>query len=349
MLFFVPLLLNAQDYKLFNTHRETYFINAENEIQAIRIDSALALGADSVFKNFQSFTISLYHSPCLSSWIGSKIVKQADGTHFCFNSQKDSIKFLPFALLNQHWKMYIYPNKMYLKAQVVKIAAETFLGITDSVKTIRFSQFDSSGNAIANMQFSKTEFKLSKNHGLIQGYNLYNFPVDTSAYSICGMNNPVVGMQNLTAKEVFNYNVGDEFHHYSSSTNIPYYGDYISSRTKVLSKTISANGDSIIYTDSLYEVHKHIVWSQGTGKNYTTLNDTIIKKIIILSEYSFLDKLPMAPLYTVDETNNNNFISAKYDLATLSRKKMKPVYEYVNQGNMECYGFMILGGLFLTI
>jgi hypothetical protein len=55
--------------------------------------------------------------------------------------------------------------------------------------------------------------KISNSLGIVQGLDFHLFPDDTVQLEIMGMENPNVGMHRLTWSEVYDFQVGDEFHY----------------------------------------------------------------------------------------------------------------------------------------
>ena len=117
----------------------------------------------------------------------------------------DSIKINTLANLNDNWKLLNLSNGNFLQATVVTISLQTILGNADSVKTISLQAKDSLGNNMNNI-FNDKETKIGKQNGFLQIYNLLEFPSDTIPYSLVGKSNLDVGIVNLTAKEIFDFN-----------------------------------------------------------------------------------------------------------------------------------------------
>ena len=91
------------------------------------------------------------------SWAGIKTIIKTNGENLWFAAKNDSILFKPNTTVGGSW---IVNRKRNVSATVTSININTFLGITDSVKTI----------VIGNKEFS-----LSKNNGFIKMPDIYNF------------------------------------------------------------------------------------------------------------------------------------------------------------------------------
>jgi len=93
----------------------------------------------------------------------------------------------------------------------------SFLGVTDSVKTIGFQVYDINNDSIEHA-LNNRHLKLSKHHGLIQTFLFRDFPdysanwpIRSDEYVIKGISSPELGIQNLTWKDVFDdFYPGDE-------------------------------------------------------------------------------------------------------------------------------------------
>jgi hypothetical protein len=216
-------------------------------------------GSDSIL--FPYAQIGVPNNYCMdTSWAGERIIIRPYGENV-FYSGNDSVKILTNALLNQSWKLYSFSNGDYLEASLYEISSLDFLGVSDTVKKIRLTSKDAGGSNITH-PFNNKEIWLSKNFGLIKWYNMRNFPDDTSAYSLIGNSNPLAGLQNFGAKEIFDYNVGDEFDyvgHWQSSLEPWLQGSYWQ-KFVILAKNFS-NSDSVSYTKEVTEYTKWYDWS----------------------------------------------------------------------------------------
>jgi hypothetical protein len=312
----------AQDYKPFNTKGESLFMNAQYDVQAIRIDSVISNGTDTIYKNYLSAVACFSNSRgyCKGSWIGSKVVKKNNGWCYFFNVQGDSIKFNLRAGLNQSWTLYTYPNSSSLKATISAIDYVNFSGISDSVKTISVYQFDNLGNKGA----LHSEFKISKKNGFIKLNSIYDFPDHTQAYILAGALNPTLNIKNIKAQEIYDFAPGDEYHitsyYYnndpspagSSSSN-----NQLFEKRKVLQKIITSKGDSVIFMDSVYW-SKNILDVQGRVVS-NSFGKQVRKDIFILND-ARLNTLPLSVV-----SNYSNYFIPRLLYDTVFKRMQKVV------------------------
>src|SRR5690606_21138375 len=117
----------------------------------------------------------------------------------------------------------------------------------------------------------------------IRGYDFSRFPVDTSQFIMYGISEPEMGVQNLIARKVFDYGIGDEFHIDEAHSFVPYNGTFKKERRIILEKSISSNQDTLFYkVERLLVTHNHNYQEQTHDSSI--VKDTIEEKII-LSEY----------------------------------------------------------------
>jgi hypothetical protein len=265
----------GQNYKAVQMDSERYFINDTGLIRCIRIDSIDVSVNDTILTNF--FTLSpgnnsngWCYDTTAPTWIGLRIILEADGTNIFQNSVGDLIFVHTLAQLNDSFYFYEYPNYDYLEAKVISIDTESFLSTIDSIKTFSLQAKNSSGINIAN-KFNGLEFKLSQNYGFKQLYNMLNFPNDTTKYTISKY-------RRLTNQEVFDFDIGDVFNIYDSWSYIgPYQTGTNSYLINILGKFYSSANDTVFYvrhvdytyTDSQFGSGQQIY---NDTINYTNLN-----------------------------------------------------------------------------
>jgi hypothetical protein len=193
---------------------------AGTQFKQVQVDTVQPLGNDdTLFITFP--TIRDIGTSCLDtaggSVLGRNIVSLHDGTYLFFNFNRDTIRILTQAALNDTWKMFSYGGQDYIEATVSAIEKDTFATVIDSVKVITLQAKDSAGQNIPGT-FNGKEIRLSKNYGLSGIYDLYMFPQDTLLYTLAGRTIPMFGVQELTSDEIYDYAVGDEFQYTGSSS-----------------------------------------------------------------------------------------------------------------------------------
>ena len=348
LIFYLSVLtfnLSAQNYKTIYSGTTSHFSNTiandpgKTFYNTISIDSvATVTGGDELY-NFISFQDSANRS-CYPAnritWIAAKVLQAAAGDEYFFTSTGDTVHLLPQAALNSTWHLYNYQNGDYIEGKVTAIGAQTFIGLNDNVKTIQLTAKNSAGNTITNILNGK-ELKLSENYGLVQTLGFRYFPLDTVMYHLAGIENPSAGLSNLTAREIFDFNVGDEFHvddfyQYSASMYDHYY--YIDI---VLSKSFSADSDTVYYTyDHCYR-NEHL---NAPNYNVYTGHITITEYYVLslpsatLNQYSWQMKDTSAATW---QNVGNGFLTFYSDTTYLGRLKKTEHYYYSPSGFQPCF------------
>lgn len=303
---FVVLSLSAYDYQTVYSHRTALFADSTGAIKSMRIDS-VKFNVDSILyplKNIQHLDVQCF-TPYGASWLGNKIIVNKYWNYY-FNGQNDTIKIKTDAKLNETWTVY-QKNDTRVWATVTKVELLTFLGLTDSVKTIVFNAgiTTSNSSALKSNSFSTVSdgktMLLSKHFGLINTFDFFVFPLQNSTmqyvsfvwdnYTLAGLTNPNVGVQNLTWFDINDFQVGDELHvkyNYSQATFGP--PSIITNNTiqKYLNRVNFV--DSIVYqieTTADYKYYYNNVLS--SSRFYKGVAKSVIKRD------SLFDLLPNEP------------------------------------------------------
>lgn len=127
----------------------------------------------------------------------------------------------------------------------------------------------------------------------------------------------------LTVRQVFDFNIGDEFH-YSTSN----YGNYTSLggvRMYILDKTISANNDTV-----MYQIHMNR-FGQNINQQNGQLIDTIYQTIIYESTYYNLDSSLRQLSYSNSPSSYLNY----YSLYSSYNLKLSELEFYISQGQID--------------
>lgn len=179
----------------------------------------------------------------------------------------------------------------------------SFLGVLDSVKTIRFQVYDQQLGEV-DIELNQMSVVLSKNHGVITMVNFYLFPDleeftydywedELTSYNIAGMTSPKLGLQNFGWGEIFNFEIGDEFHILEEDRTINSIGPSsfreTSQRRQTILKVIEASyaEDELSYVYDRRESFREKV--DENSPEYTYIHDTISKS------YQFEAKLGYFP------------------------------------------------------
>ncbi|MFZ4455849.1 MAG: T9SS type A sorting domain-containing protein [Bacteroidales bacterium] len=188
----------------------------QNGYVGLRIDSVKLHNNDFVFYPNVNLLFLRDTFRVDGSWIGKRVVVKSNGDNCFINKDGDSILLKTKAVLKDSWTAYSKGNLLIITAEVTGYEKSMFLGLEDSVKTITFHVFDATMKPKPNGYDGK-QIKISKHYGIVESKSFYIFPneIDNSFdlnFTLAGMTNPKVGVQNLTANDIWDYNEGDEYH-----------------------------------------------------------------------------------------------------------------------------------------
>jgi hypothetical protein len=295
-----PIILTAQHYQTVYSHRIAYFDNQAGNVKCIRVDSVIG-GIDSVFFPFSTIQQTDYScfTPYGPSWIGEKVIVN-DSMNLFFNQKNDTIRIKTDALPEKSWIAYELVDSIKIVATVTGFDTLTFLGQTDSVKTIGFQVYD---KTMAPVQHAVNDLTIaiSKHFGLVKTVNFILFPnfeysflyENLEEFNLIGLSKPEVVIQNLTWFEVYDFQVGDEIHVYYEKSCWGSDDSYT-----LTQKTIAKYLSRIDYPDSIvYEVDFKF------GKNMLRIDTSTFELIEdtrknIIRNNSVFDKLPGEPIIT---------------------------------------------------
>ncbi|MBV5313403.1 MAG: T9SS type A sorting domain-containing protein [Prolixibacteraceae bacterium] len=334
------LQIQAHDYQTVYTKQTALFKNSVTQrIKALRIDS-VKVAVDTILYSFATIqeVSAGCHSPYKASWIGEKVTIKPDGTNLFFNREGSVITLKTQALLNESWIAFQRSQSFRVEANVVAVELENMLGLSDLVKTIAFRVVDQQGNTVDHA-LNKLKVKISKRYGFVETLNFYLFP-DISAkspndmlmnYSLVGLTNPKVGLQNLRWFEVNGFNPGDELHVQEHNLGDPNF--YLPIREydnrciyKYLGRTNYV--DSIVYRYARKQSIKTVYTDRTTLETH---HDTL--KSVILANPGF-DKLPGEPIFNAGSAQQMFMRNDEF------RMKIRPSAMnelYVNSDNKICW------------
>ena len=304
LLISVPVF--SQHYRTVLTDSEVYFDFKDGmHSRVILTDSFQVINNDTIIyhefnqefevKSIFDTTFQMYmdcYNLSDTGFLSHQTILQNDGTDVFFNRFHDSIFIQTQSNLNDTWIFFQQTNGNYFEATVTNIDTSHFLGIFDSTKTITLQAKDSLGNNISSF-YDALNIKISKHYGIVEGFNFFAFPHGISneifgswvgiynKIQILGFPNYNLGVDNLTAAKVYDYNIGDEYH-WETLHGAPY-GQGDGSHHKVYDiitvtdKQFSANGDSVYY-DVYLKKYNVIINSQGLIHSFDTLyvGDTLL-------------------------------------------------------------------------
>jgi hypothetical protein len=315
-----------------------------NPLYTINMDSSSQQGVITEWFNNDFFYDSLPHQLLFqnshSSLFGKKYLLNNNGSEIIINTYNDTLYINNSTSAGTSWMLYHYSTGDYIEATITNHQPESFLGITDSVKTISLQAKNSLNLPINNNWNGKT-LKLSKHYGWVNAPGFLYFPDDTSNYVIQGISQPISGIQNLTAADIFNIDVGDEFHYHG------YYSVSIPAHTeswtilKVINKFYPLGSDSVYF--EMERCQKIDDWNFGS-QTIITYHDTINKSYDISSD-AHLSAYTLQPYFF-----NNTFPEAGYveftNDTTLHSRRKKISHDYLfYQPFCNCYSPVIGTGV----
>jgi hypothetical protein len=285
------LKIFSQDYQCIRDNA-TYFYSDGTNIKAIQIDSVVTSPEGLIYFNYPTLGPT-DNSECLTrfgpSWIGRKVIVKPDGDNIFYNKNDSSITLKTLNNPGEYWTCFHFANGNYIRANVTELQEMEFLGLTDTVKKITFQAYDA-GGATINHSINEKYILLSKNYGLIRAINFKVFPdlaefifynEYCTEFTLAGISTPAIGLQNLTAAMVYDFNVGDEIHKfYGYYAYGSLYHEFNYSKKFVLQKEFSANFDTVSYLVSGCGITEQLIPDIGYVYTYSTL-DTVINKYFI--------------------------------------------------------------------
>jgi len=187
--------------------------------------------------------------------------------------------------LYDSWKCCDLTYGRHLNASVTKIYADTLLGVEDSVQEISFQAYNIGGDSVPHIMNGK-QIVLGKLLGLLEWFDIHLFPNDTTRYFLAGKSHLQIGIQLVPALEMFDFDIGDEFHYDNENS----WGHWYHTMKTVLEKTIYGDVDSIVYK---YE-RCYVEYRPQPPPNTFFIHDTIIETIDLTNWYwlELFNKLP---------------------------------------------------------
>lgn len=222
----------AQNYDCFQSGRN-YFVNSNYYLRAIRIDSTVSVGGNTIYYPFHTprgnYTVNPNLDSTGGSWLGKRVIKQPDGTYYFDNIWNDTVAIKTQANVGDSWIFFNDTTSRYYMALLQSKDTMTVLGSLDSVKTILVIAHDISG-IVQSDPVDSFPIILSKNHGFVQIFDLYTFPyhpanatyngeIDYFLFYVVNMGGltrsslifKLVDFQNPTIQQLYNWSVGDVY------------------------------------------------------------------------------------------------------------------------------------------
>jgi hypothetical protein len=218
-----------------------------------------------------SYGINLFST----GWMGNRAIRRPGGVELFFNQSSDTIVIQTAAGIGTIWTMYRYANGDYIEATVAQIMAQTTLNTADSIKMISLQAKTPGGQVITTNLWTGRQIRLSRTFGPDYIFGAWRFPQDTVCMKLMGEQNAKLGTYILTGEEIFDFDIGDEFHYHDQKHPIPFGWGFINqTKLKVISKSILQ--DTLSYVIS--RKGKNSIPNQNPVTNFYLYSDTITIK-----------------------------------------------------------------------
>ena len=247
---FLPFQSNS--HKLYRDQNGSTFSLVFQHVDEIFNDSLFipTLNVNSDF--FNSDTCIFWGGGCHKQnqpgWLGKKVKTNNLGKYTFYQVNGDSLSF-DFNTNQNDTSLIFQNNTEILKMSFANSAFIQVLGFADSVNYYNLYHTDVNGNPI-NSGLNQYQLCVGKSIGLINFFNIANFPLQVDTLSLLGNQNPNIGYYKITNEMIYDYAVGDEYQYYNgSSYSNPSWGWSTGSSSYVkytiLNKSLTP--DSIIY------------------------------------------------------------------------------------------------------
>lgn len=346
--------VSAQDYKALKTDASYYFYDSvAMDIIPIRIDSVTSIGTETQYFGMRQIRQTDYgcFTPDGASWLGDMVTENQAGVFqfilypFSPPDSADVFTIHSKSLPGYSWHFYNYhTSNEYIEATVSQISLASFIGLTDSVKTITLQRKDVSGQNV-NDPVNGQKILLSQNYGLIRLPKFDEFNSNLRFFDLCGKTNPITGRTNLTFEEIFDFQPGDEMHIVYEdepyATFYPKESGYLIQR--ILGRINGSNSDTVTYTISEC---KSTTYVQGMNQT-TTINatDTIQVKYIksYNPDFAYEPKEPQISDYPgmPELTDDEMGMSATYELEHpgIPWKLSNAIWPLWLDGSGQCWSY----------
>lgn len=298
---FIFLMTNsahAQNYDFIQPATKHYFRNAESYIRGIRIDSVRTY-PDSVvyhpFRTLRSNYISMTPFDTTGGcWIGKKITRLSDGTHYFETFMKNRLILRSQANIGDSWICYEDTTRVFYKAYLSGQSTKEIYGVTDSVKVYTFKAFDRDTGFIPYDPANFSSITVSKNFGLYDAFDIFLFPQRHFAsgtyydffYSRTSSKQfRLIPLPAVTNYEMYDYHAGDVYTRVEGCASS--WEGNIQTIDTVVSIDTSTSGASVYYFNGNRDV---FCGSPPTGHSYYPSSRSIV---VTAGIFMFLDSILM--------------------------------------------------------
>jgi hypothetical protein len=320
----------AAEWDIIHTGLSTHYVSvSDSSIHSINIREEKQGNDGTEFFNYfmNEITTGTIDNPtCViekgDGWFGRKVLFADDGSQSFVNKSDENIKFLVNANAGDKWQMMKLKYGNYLEAEVSAIKyIRIFADLSDSVKIIILSEHNNAGEKV-DSHLNELQFILSKHYGMVSMFNMYAFPDTAVIYVLKGIEGNG-GLQPIKFKDVFDFDLGDEFHIYEGDTTIANRGILRLRRIKVIDKTYLGSENTFDY-----EVENEVMQIRFIAGDFDTVyNDNLVHLRYELNNY--IDYLPEQS-YLIKKLNDTNLTSNMFFVEQYGgRQVINPWRRYV--------------------
>ncbi len=275
------------------------------------------------------------------SWLGEFLIYN-DGRQVIQNYEDVQFYFPANMQVGDTWIMTDV-DSLQLKATLEQQVAETFIGLTDEVMTIRL-KIEKNGLVDETHVWHDRVIKISQNFGMIECPIFYDFPYhDTwragSSVKLLGLTEPQAGMQNLSRKEIYGFTAGDELHvKYQFEKREAFYGDAFGVPDSVAVLTHFYKFQILqIHDNGNFDVKRELVISTGVKIGYDYQNEKKYYNEYIVETFTNQKSLPFLEEELEERSFNVKIDPKDLDEFPLSAHCSRIVYQQGEPGERIKY------------
>lgn len=247
----------GQGYQLMYSNRIALYTDGQGNLSVYKPDFVLALGSDTVLKNYSHLDDSTLNPPIMNGYycatrldcFGSQIYVKQGPVSYILSGRGDSLALQTISQPGDQWILATFSNGNHIRAEVVSNTPDTVFGFADTVKHISLQMEDSLNNQLSH-PVNYLYFEISEQFGLYSFPNLRNFPDINRMYDLVGIDSSLqAGRRRPRPEAIYNYDVGDIFHFRHNWFTLNY-GHWDYTKRTVLSKVVLPSGVEYTFFDS---------------------------------------------------------------------------------------------------
>ncbi|NJN77327.1 MAG: T9SS type A sorting domain-containing protein [Saprospiraceae bacterium] len=330
--------ISAQNYRTANTTSTTYYEDSLNWMTSnfpFKADNfSVQSNGDTLISFLEVFNNPFSQStPCIDTastpWQGQKALLKTDGTDIYYNENNEEITIKTQANLGETW--LLFDENITIEATLSQIGMQNIFGVMDSVKTLTLQVFDSLNNLISH-SLNGENYQLSQSFGFVSAPDFYHFPNEIKR-NLKGVQSPKLGIYNITRNDVYDFNIGDEFHIAEGNMFSKHYYKVL-----ILSKQLDANNDWT-YT---YDVVRHVFWEYDENTSSVTATEvtsgTVPQQLI---PQNIVDLSPLPITFYQDNSGVSGFGRVKNSNIWDRNKKVLDGAYWMENNGCWTYGFLL--------